>query len=234
MSRNRDESRAKSVLDVKAAPICAYDPTTMQAETTSLMLAARAGDREAFDRLYKSVQGLAFRLAQALVGSRDDALDLAQEALMRTYKARESFREGEHFLPWFRRILRNTCYSWLRRHGKLRARSNDESGESEHELDDWELADPDADTPLDPLLSEERAQALRRALARLGANDREILLLRHSRALSYKELAHLLALPEGTVMSRLFYARRRLRAQLGPEFTAELEAQGGRRDERRA
>ncbi|MBM3992428.1 MAG: RNA polymerase sigma factor [Planctomycetes bacterium] len=224
MSRNLDAAREKSARPVKETPVDAYAPTTMQAQATTLMLAARAGDREAFDRLYESVRALAFRIAQSLVGSRDDALDLAQEALMRTYKARESFREGEDFLPWFRRILRNTCYSWLRRHGKLRARRNDESGESEHELDDWELADPDAEVPLDPLLSEERAQAFRRALARLGANDREILVLRHYRELSYKELAHLLELPEGTVMSRLFYARRRLRAQLGPEFADELES----------
>jgi len=224
LSPQPPEPAEKAVPRVKADAADAYAPSTMQAETTRLMLAARAGDREAFDRLCESVRELAFRLAQSLVGSRDDALDLAQEALLRTYRARESFREGEHFLPWFRRILRNTCYSWLRRHGKVRARGGGETDEGEHESEDWELADPDAEVPLDPLLADERAQAFRRALARLGANDREILVLRHYRELSYKELAHVLAIPEGTVMSRLFHARRRLREQLGPEFAEELES----------
>ena len=231
MSREFEDSRKKRAPAVKEVSVAAYEPSAMQTETTRLMLAARSGDREAFDRLCESVRELAFRLAQSLVGSRDDALDLAQEALLRTYRARESFREGEHFLPWFRRILRNTCYSWLRRHGKLRARGAS-AGDEDQELGDWELADPDASVPLDPLLAEERGQAFRRALARLGANDREILVLRHYRELTYKELAHVLAIPEGTVMSRLFHARRRLREQLGPEFEAELEFQGGRRDAR--
>lgn len=223
MSPRPSGADEKSASDVKELARAAYEPSTMQAETTRLMLAARAGDREAFDRLCESVRDFAYRLAQSLVGSPDDALDLAQEALLRTYRARESFREGEHFLPWFRRILRNTCYSWLRRNGKVRELRASNVEDGERELDDWELADPDASIPIEPLIADERAQAFRRALARLGANDREILVLRHYRELSYKELAHVLAIPEGTVMSRLFHARRRLREHLGPELAEELE-----------
>lgn len=222
-------SREKSGPDVKDGPDTAYGPTPMQAETTRLMLAARAGDREAFDRLTESVRDFAFRLAQSLVGSRDDALELAQEAFLRTYRARETFREGEHFLPWFRRILRNTCYSFLRRQGKVRAASVSTRGDSEEELSDWELADPDAAHPVEALVEDERAHAFRAALARLGANDREILVLRFYRELSYREIAHVLSIPEGTVMSRLFHARRRLRDALGPQYAEEFGHQGGRR-----
>lgn len=198
-----------------------YGAASMQAETTRLMLLARQGDRQAFDELHERVRGLAFRVAQSLVGSHDDALELSQEALLKTYRARETFREGESFLPWFQRIVRNTCYSWMRKHKKVRSTSLtsiDEDGENS----DWQIADPDTLSPVDPLVADERAKAFWVALARLGARDREILALRHFRELSYREIADTLAIPEGTVMSRLFHARRRLREALGPAFEDEL------------
>ena len=206
---------------VKEGAGAAYRAASMQAETTRLMLLARQGDRQAFDELHERVRGLAFRVAQSLVGSRDDALELSQEALLKTYRARETFREGESFLPWFQRIVRNTCYSWMRKHKKVRATSLS-SVDEDGETSDWQLADPDTISPLDPLVADERAKAFWAALARLGARDREILALRHFRELSYREIADALAIPEGTVMSRLFHARRRLREALGPAFEDEL------------
>jgi RNA polymerase sigma-70 factor (ECF subfamily) len=219
--------REDSSVSLKESAAETYGPSPMQAETTRLMLLARSGDRDAFDRLCHSVRDLAFRLAQSLVGSRDDALELAQEALMHTYRARATFREGEHFLPWFRRILRNTCYSWLRRQGKVRASSSSQSGAADEAPEEWDLVDPDAVAPHEPMIADERVAAFRRALARLSTNDREILVLRHYREHSYREIAHLLSIPEGTVMSRLFHARRRLREALGPQYAEEFGERGG-------
>ncbi len=224
--------RGDSSDSLKEAGSGTYEPSPMQAETTRLMLLARSGDRDAFDRLCYAVRGLAFRLAHSLVGSRDDALELAQEALMHTYRARATFREGEHFLPWFRRILRNTCYSRLRGQGKVRAVSLSTVGSGDEAPEEWELVDPDALAPHEPMIAEERVAAFRRALARLGTNDREILVLRHYRELSYREIAHLLSIPEGTVMSRLFHARRRLREALGPQYAEEFGEKGGSDDTR--
>lgn len=216
-----EESGASGEKSVKDAAEAAYGAASMQAETTRLMLLARQGDRQAFDELHERVRGLAFHVAHSLVGSRDDALELSQEALLKTYRARETFREGESFLPWFQRIVRNTCYSWMRKHKKVRSTSLtivDEDGETS----DWQIADPDTLSPVDPLVADERARAFWAALARLGARDREILALRHFRELSYREIADTLAIPEGTVMSRLFHARRRLREALGSAFEDEL------------
>lgn len=200
----------------------AYDPLSMQAETTRLMELAKQGDRQAFEQLAGQVRGLAFRVAQSLVGSRDDALELSQEALLKTYRARESFRSGESFLPWFQRIVRNTCYSWMRRQGKARTASLTPPVAADEEPEDWQIADPDALSPLDPLLRDERARAFWYAFRRLGSNDREILALRHFRELPYQDIASLLAIPVGTVMSRLFHARRRLREALGAAFDEQL------------
>lgn len=190
---------------------------TMQAETTRLMTLAKQGDREAFDTLAERVQSHAFRVAQSLVGSREDALELAQEALLKTFRARETYRDGEPFLPWFQRIVRNTCYSWMRSRGKvattsLSPRHGDASAEDEG---DWQIADGDAADPIEPLIEGERARIFWSAFRKLGARDREILALRHFEDLPYEAIAAVLEIPVGTVMSRLFHARRRLREGLG-------------------
>ena len=175
-----------------------YGGSPMQGEATRLMLAAKHGDARAFDLLVESLRGRAFHVARSLVGSRDDAMELTQEAFLKVFRARDTFREGEPFLPWFHRILRNTCFSFLRDQGRLREVSVSARA-----------AGADEDQP-----DYQRAGAFRAAFALLSARDREILSLRHFDELSYKQIAEALAIPEGTVMSRLFHARRRLRDAL--------------------
>lgn len=194
-----------------------YGAPSMQADTTRLMERVKQGDRQAFDELTEKVRSLAFRVAQSLVGSRDDALELSQEALLKTYRARETFRDGESFLPWFQRIVRNTCYSWMRSKGRVKAASlSPRHGDPLADEDgDWHIADPRAVAPDASMMQTERADVFWAAFRRLGATDREILALRHFRELSYSEIAEIVQVPVGTVMSRLFYARRRLREGLG-------------------
>lgn len=204
-----------------------YDDAPMGREATELMLAARSGDRAAFDRLVERVRGRAFRVAHALVGSRDDAMELCQEAFLKVYRARDTFRDGEPFLPWFHRILRNTCFSFLRGKGRLAARSVSAlpPGADEDE-GDYEIADGGG-APSDRVLADERAAAFWAAFRTLTARDREILVLRHFQECSYKDIARSLRIPEGTVMSRLFHARRRLRDALGAGFGDEFGGDPG-------
>jgi len=186
---------------------------------TELMTATKRGDPEAFDELIKSLRGRAFSVARSLVGSHDDALELTQEAFLKTYRARTTYRDGEPFLPWFHRILRNTCFSFLRKRNRIRSHGlvRSEDGE-EH---DWEIADEDP-APSDGLERDEVSRAFWAGFGRLGARDREILTLRHFEELSYRQIAHALGIPEGTVMSRLFHARRRLREALAPHLEEAL------------
>jgi RNA polymerase sigma-70 factor (ECF subfamily) len=209
--------------EVKDPAAESYLPTEMQCETTRLMAAVKGGDREAFTALERAVRGTAFQVARSLVGSREDAIDLCQEAFLKVFRARESYDPAQPFLPWFQRILRNTCFSFLRKHGRLKKRSlsgRDEDGEDV----DYELIDP-APGPGARIEGVERVGLFWEAFQLLSARDREVLALRHFRELSYKEMAEVLAIPEGTVMSRLFHARRRLREGLGPalgELVAEV------------
>jgi RNA polymerase sigma-70 factor (ECF subfamily) len=192
-------------------------------ESSALMARVKAGDRTAFDALVERVRGRGYRVALALVGSREDALELCQEALMKVYQARATYREEEPFLPWFQRILRNACYSFLRR-ARVRAR-----GEA-HDEDEGSLPlEPPspAPGPEHAVLLDERAELFWEAFRELAARDREILALRHFEERSYKEIAAELEIPEGTVMSRLFHARRRLRERLAGALDEEALPSGG-------
>jgi RNA polymerase sigma-70 factor (ECF subfamily) len=201
----------------------------MQCEATRLMLAAKRGDRQAFDTLVEHLRSRACHVARALVGSHDDAMELSQEAFLKVYRARETFRDGEPFLPWFHRILRNTCFTYLR--DNKRAKSLTAASNEDGEDFDFEIVD-DESAPGETLLADERTRSFWKAFRSLGARDREILALRHFKELSYKDIAASLSVPEGTVMSRLFHARRRLREKLDPDvFSPEetgLEAGGNR------
>lgn len=199
-----------------------YAAPSMHAEATRLMTAAKHGDREAFDRLVESLRGQAFHVAVGLVGSREDALELSQEAFLNTYRARDSFRDGEPFLPWFHRILRNCCFSFLRKRGRLTNRSLSAPAQVDEE-GDWDIAD-DGPAPTESLFADERARQFWSAFRTLSARDREILTLRHFRELSYQQCADTVSIPIGTVMSRLFHARRRLREALPSELQDELTA----------
>lgn len=201
---------------LKDFPDPEYRSEPMGLEATRLMLQVQRGDDRAFDTLVDGLRSRAYHVARSMVGSPDDALELTQETFLKVYKARATFREGERFLPWFHRILRNTCFSFLR--GSKRVRSL--SAPSGHGIDDdrdFEIADFDTQ-PADDLLQNERSVAFWNAFKSLSARDREMLALRHFQELSYLEIASTLGIPEGTVMSRLFHARKRLREKLSPDL----------------
>ncbi|TAJ11425.1 MAG: RNA polymerase sigma factor [Planctomycetota bacterium] len=200
--------------EMKTAAPAAYGPA-MEAEATRLMREVKRGDAGAFDHLVALLGPSTARVAQGFVGSREDALDLSQDAFLKVFRARASFRDEEAFLPWFHRILRNTCFSHLRRQGRLRPATGqaDDGGEP-----DFEIADLESESPAEGAAGSELARDFWRAFRGLSARDREILVLRHFQSASYRDIARVLAIPEGTVMSRLFHARRRLREKLAPHL----------------
>ncbi len=137
--------------------------------------------------------------AIAILGHRQDAEDALQEAFLSTYRALGSFDENRRFYPWFYTILRNCCWKLAARRGKQESSALETVGI---------LASTGSG-------SVENRLALEQALRELSPQSREILTLRHLDGLSYEELAARLELPVGTVMSRLFYARKEVREQLG-------------------
>lgn len=172
-----------------------------------LVLRSQRGEAHAFGLLVQRHMQRAYFTALALTGSPEDARDLSQEAFVRAYRAIAKFDAAAGaFFTWYYRILRNLCLN-LRRDRSRRARPFAEIGESVME----QVA---AATEEDPAVLAERNElqdALWRALASLKPAACEVIVLKDFQGMSYKEIAEALHCPAGTVMSRLFEARRRLR-----------------------
>ena len=156
----------------------------------------RNGEREAFRHLVEKYQRQAISHATAILGSREDALDAAQEAFIDAFKALKQFDSSRPFYPWFYVLLRNRCF-------KLAARKRETES-----IDETVIVAPNSTA------QSERILALENALRSLDMEDREIVTLKYFDGLSYNELAERLQIPKGTVMSRLFHARKKLQAKL--------------------
>ncbi len=187
----------------------------------SLALAVARGDRDAFARLVDLYKRSVYGLCLRLLSDAEEARDAAQESFTRAYASLESFDLEQPFTPWVLRIARNHCLDVIRRRApELRPVSLDE------ETDDGrparELADPDAPRADEALERRQLAGTLSDAVAALPPNYREVVQLFHVEHLSYKEIAAVLDVPIGTVMTWLHRARARLKDAL---TAGGLEAQ---------
>lgn len=158
----------------------------------------KAGDRDAFRHLVERYQVEAMGHALAILANREDAVEAVQEAFFDAYQALDRFDLERQFYPWFYTILRNRCF-------KLVSRRKKSAGNV--------LVDTLILTPATGLQPEDR-MSLEQALLELSAAERELVTLKHLDGLSYEELSERLDIPKGTVMSRLYHARKRLREKL--------------------
>jgi RNA polymerase sigma-70 factor, ECF subfamily len=179
-------------------------------------LAARAatGDREAFDVLVLRYQSQVYRLVRILSRrDRHEAEDLTQETFIRAYRAMGQFRHDSTFRTWLHRIALNVIWSHLSR---LRQRAQHVGLEPMgDDLGDAPAREPVA-SPDDVEVALIRRQAIDRALATLSTEARLAITLRDVQGLEYHEIATITGVPIGTVESRIFRARRRLRPLLEP------------------
>ena len=171
-----------------------------------LVEAAAAGSREAFDELVRRHQVAMLTLARVLTGGRGDADDLAQEVFVRAWRSLAGFRGESTFRTWLHRVAINVIRSSQAKEGRIRR---------------WFAHQPPGDEPFDPPAAAEaidtalaRRQTIHRALAALPDDLRVPVTLRDLQGLEYKEIAALLHVPIGTVESRIFRARQRLKPLL--------------------
>jgi RNA polymerase sigma-70 factor (ECF subfamily) len=179
------------------------EPQVLDAELVSL---ARSGDAEASNELVRRHRAAAFRFALQLTGNREDALDVTQDAMLRFVDTLELFDSRRPVRPWLFRIVRNKAYDLGRRQKVRRAESLDELLEK-----GMPAPAQAAPHPVEAFELEELRQRVWRALVSLSEKQREILVLREYQDLSYGEISEVLAIPTGTVMSRLHRARQALR-----------------------
>jgi len=175
----------------------------------------KKGNKKAYEKLVRHYMQDVFLVAYGMVGNREDARDLSQEAFVKAYQARERFDEDRPFYPWLYRILKNHCLNFIKRGMRYTT-----SLYYEDNPDREKFASPGA-TPVEEMERSERHRLLRAAMDMLSDDHREIIVLKNFRDHSYQEIADILDIPIGTVMSRLYYARKALK-----DIIERLEAEG--------
>lgn len=168
--------------------------------------------KRAFEVIVRRYMKDAYFIALGLVGNREDALDLSQEAFARAYRNLKHFNKDGHFFPWFYRILRNLCFSHLRKRRHERRLVVERSDGADIAADAGDCFAPDMVAERNE--TKDRVWA---AIGRLDEKHREVIILRHFRNLSYEQIAETLMCNKGTVTSRLYYARKRLKEILESE-----------------
>jgi len=178
------------------------------ADETELIRRAQHGDRVAFGVLVERYQRRVVSVAQAVVHNQDDALELAQETFVRAYENLPKFESRSSFSTWLYRIAANLAIDFRRREGRHTVLRGDDA---EYELNRLPSNTGDA---FNQAARGELSKRINDALKELTPEHRAVILLREVEGLSYDEISDVLQCPRGTVMSRLHYARDRLRGIL--------------------
>ncbi|MBI4506266.1 MAG: sigma-70 family RNA polymerase sigma factor [Chloroflexi bacterium] len=177
-------------------------------DDTALVAGAREGILDAFNALVRAHERLAYNVALRMLGDADEAADVTQDSFIAAYEHLDDLRGP--FRPWLLRIVVNRCYDALRRR-KRGPRPLDEV------VSQATPVAGDRDDPERQALSAELARAIERCLAELPPDQRAAVVLVDAQGLSYEETAEAMRVPLGTVRSRLFRGRARLRDALRTE-----------------
>ena len=169
-------------------------------------------DRARFAATFLPHIAQAHRLARWLTGSATDAEDVVQDAALKAYRGIAGF-SGGNARAWVLTIVRNAAHTWLAKNRAIPVVLAADIERTEQQVEAVEAPDPD--TPEILLLRKAEAEAVRRAIAALPEVFREAIVLREMHELDYREIAQVLGVPIGTVMSRLARARRLLIDSLG-------------------
>jgi len=186
----------------------ALQPDKSVLDDGKLVKAAKRGDMLAFEELVGRHRDKIYARAFSMMRNEDEALDLSQEAWIKAWQRLKQFQGDSSFVTWMTRIVINLCLDQLRKHKRQRTDSvellQDESGGVERYM-------PPVDVnPTEGLERSELRERIDRAMAQLSVAHRTVLVLHEFESLEYKEIAKRMDCSIGTVMSRLFYARRKM------------------------
>jgi RNA polymerase sigma-70 factor (ECF subfamily) len=172
-------------------------------ESRAIELCIKHRDPIGFEFLVNKYKREAFYHARSLLGNVEDAADACQESFARAFAAIPRLVALDHFYPWFYRILRNCCLNMIRRR-KTVAKHRRETRRDVRE-------DAGVASPSDVMEKKEETRQVWAVLDRLRPDFREILVMKYIQDKRYDEISHILGIPRGTVMSRLYHARKAFR-----------------------
>lgn len=206
------ESTASKISEASTAT---DDAEVLGPPDEELVERAKMGDNDAFDQLVTRYRGKIFAMIYNLVHNEADAWDLAQDAFVKAWRALPKFQGKSAFYTWLYRISHNVVYDWLRKKANV---------VDKKEFDETFVGDPTAenaptvpksiDTPEEEAERHDLRREIEAALAKLSPEHRETIVLREIEGLKYDEIAERMDCSTGTVMSRLFYARKNLQQLL--------------------
>ncbi|NDY94463.1 RNA polymerase sigma factor RpoE [Wenzhouxiangella limi] len=172
------------------------------------------GDKRAFDMLVLKYQHKIISLVSRYVSDHAEAMDVAQEAFIKAYRALKRFRGDSAFYTWLYRIAINTAKNYLVAQSRRPPQSDVDAGDAEQYQVDSRLKD--RASPEHELLREEIEQTIHDAIAELPEDLRIAITLREMEGMSYEEIATTMECPIGTVRSRIFRAREAIDQRLRP------------------
>jgi RNA polymerase sigma-70 factor, ECF subfamily len=190
-------------------------------EDVALWKAAQRGDMRAFEELVARHRDKVYARAFSMIRNEEDAIDLSQEAWVKAWQRLKQFQGDSSFLTWMTRIVINLCLDKLRKQKRERAESienlEEESGGVERQMPTVTV------NPTERLERSELRQRIDKALGQLSYEHRTVLILHEFEDLEYKEIAKRMQCSIGTVMSRLFYARRKMAVLMASYKREELK-----------
>lgn len=181
-------------------------------EDKDLVLKAQKGNMGAFEELVARHRDKIYARAYSMMRNEEEAIDLSQEAWVKAWQRLAQFQGDSSFATWLTRIVINLCLDQIRRQKRQRAESieamDDEAGGVERQME------PIITNPTERLERGELRKRIDEAMNKLSHEHRTVLVLHEFEEMEYKEIAKAMGCSIGTIMSRLFYARRRLASLL--------------------
>jgi RNA polymerase sigma-70 factor (ECF subfamily) len=189
-------------------------------EDRALIARAKTGDAAAFRALVERHQRRAFAIAVGLVRDENDAREVVQEAFLRVYRGLDGFEGSSSFFTWLYRIVSNLSIDLIRKPGRRETEPIDVDA-LDDAVDSPLVARIDGADPLDAIRRAQLRQRIEAALEALPVYHRGVILMREVEGMSYEEMAEAMGVSKGTIMSRLFHARRKLQRALAECYEEE-------------
>lgn len=194
----------------------------MEETDINLVKLARNGDRMAFQKLVERYQRKIFGLCYGMVRNQDDAMDMVQETFVKVFKSLARFEGQSSFYTWTYRIATNVCIDFLRKAKRQRTVDYDDAIMRDDDVEDVGSLLPSrlGVNPAKVYGRRELLEKIEAALGTLSPNHRQAIILREVEGLSYQEIADIMEVSIGTVMSRLHHARKNMQKELA-EYVGE-------------
>lgn len=204
----------------------ASKPAARTDDDRDLVRRVQEGDQEAFRTLFERYHRRAYAVAYGVVKNKQDALDVVQDGFVKVHRHIDSFQGTSSFYTWLYRIIMNLAIDHVRRRRNAKGLEYDDRvGRDDDEIaGDGTLLPRILDAnPGKTVIRRELLERIQRALDELPEYHRAVILLREVEGLSYEEMAEVLDVPKGTIMSRLFHARKKMQAALSDYMEGDLD-----------